>query len=123
MSNGAGTFEIDDPIDPRNKKFSTTNSLSRLMLWTRMTASRRSKEWRSHNRPACIFPRAQWLYDAVHKIQAGMKITLLSDWGQSERPCLENPNMITHGLRLARALFRPTSDRHTAIRRLDRRYS
>jgi hypothetical protein len=30
------------------------------------------------------------------------------DWLRAQRPCLENPNMVTHGLRLARAyiLFR-----------------
>ena len=25
------------------------------------------------------------------------------DWLRAQRPCLENPNMVTHGLRLARA--------------------
>ena len=25
------------------------------------------------------------------------------DWLRARRPCLENPNMVTHGLRLARA--------------------
>jgi hypothetical protein len=28
----------------------------------------------------------------------------LPDWLRAQRPCLENPNMVTHGLRLARAL-------------------